>query len=426
LQQLEADQPIYDVLVLGAGYAGLMAALRLNRRRLALRVALVNAEDSFVERVRLQESMVAPVTARIPSLTAYLRPTAIEFLRARVAALDPVKRTVQIEDNGVVRQLRFRQAICALGSRVDVETVPGAANETFRLDVGDDPHSAAGLRRALHALRNGSVRVLAVGGGALSIEAAAEAKSAWPHMEVTLISASRAGDFKDARVEAALRSGLQRLGVKLLDNTLVKEVRPQEVVTTDGRRINYDLCIWAAGMRASPIAREAGLVVDAQGRIRVGPDMRSVSHPCILAAGDCASPLVPTGAPYRLSALTAAVSGVYVAERAAARPGERLQPFSFSTFAQAVAVGRYAAVFPLDPNDRPILFVMRGSLASRVRGMLIWLVLHFITFERYFPGLQSWPGRRRISQQQADEALQRNRPFERRSTRGKTVPSNRG
>jgi NADH:quinone reductase (non-electrogenic) len=58
------DRETYDVVILGAGYSGLMAALRLGRRRLGLRIALINAEEQFVERVRLQESMVAPVTNR--------------------------------------------------------------------------------------------------------------------------------------------------------------------------------------------------------------------------------------------------------------------------------------------------------------------------------------------------------------------------
>ncbi|MDB6082783.1 MAG: hypothetical protein JWN43_664 [Gammaproteobacteria bacterium] len=423
MQESVSARASYDVLVLGAGYAGLMAALRLSRRKLGLRVALVNAEDPFVERVRLQESMARPVAPRIPSLMEYLRPTAIEFLRARVVALDPVRRTVQIEADGASHELRFHQVICTLGSRVDVENVPGAAAHTYRLDAGDDPKATAGLQRALRALADRPARILSVGGGALSVEAAGEAKSAWPRMDVTLVSASRAGDFKNARVEAALRGGLHRLGVKFVDNATVKEVLTQEVITTDGRRLNFDLCIWAAGMRAPPIAREAGLEVDPQGRILVGPDMRSVSHPCILAAGDCAHPIAPTGAPYRLSALTAAVSGVYAGEQAAAGPGERLPPFSFSTFAQAVAVGRYAAVFPLDSNDNPVLFVLRGRLASRLRSVLIWLVLHFITFERYFPGLQTWPGRRRISQRQADEALMHERGSGSRSTPVTTAAS---
>jgi len=68
-------------------------------------------------------------------------------------------------------------------------------------------------------------------------------------------------------------------------------------------------------MRAPSIARQGGLEVDAQDRVVVGTDLRSVSHPSILAVGDSAHPNGPTGAPFRPSALTAAVSGVYPAIR---------------------------------------------------------------------------------------------------------------
>jgi NADH dehydrogenase FAD-containing subunit len=402
----EATADRYDIVVLGAGYAGMMAALRLSGPRLGLSVLLVNAENAFVERVRLQESMVTAVVPRIASLSQYLRRTPIKFICARVISLDPAKRAVSLETDGQCREIRFTQAIYTLGSRVDVENTPGAADYTYRLDAGDGPRGAAGLRHALRDLDGQRAHIVAVGGGALSVEAAAEAKSAWPQLDVTVISATRAGDFKDAKVESALRGGLERLGVNLIDNTKVLQIGSRTLVTSQGQRLSYDLCIWAAGMRSPPIARDAGLEVDEHGRVLVDPHLRSVSHPFILAAGDCAHPIAPTGAPYRLSALTAAVSGVYAGEEAAAPADRQLPPFSFSTFAQAVAVGRYAAVFPLDQNDKPILFVLRGRIATHIRRVLIWLVLHFITLERYFPGLQSWPGRHRVSQEEADAFLE--------------------
>ncbi|THK34339.1 hypothetical protein EHS39_30855 [Ensifer sp. MPMI2T] len=395
----------YDIVVLGAGYAGLMAALRLGRRQLGLRVALINAEEHFVERVRLQESMVAPVKPRIANLSAYLAKTPVEFIHARVLSLDPVHNKVHLETGESTREVGFTQLIYALGSHVDTDNVPGALQHAFRLDPGDGPRSAAALRVVLHQLAGGPARILAVGGGPLSIEAAGEVKTTWPDMDVTLVSGTRAGDFTSDKVQAVLRRDLTRLGVALVDDERVSEITASEVVTANGRRFTHDVCIWAAGMRAPAIARQAGLTVNTQDRVVVDTDLRSVSHPSILAVGDSAYPNGSTGAPFRPSALTAAVSGVYAAEQAAARvAGRAIRPFSFSTFAQAIAVGRFAALFPLDANDHPVLFVMGGRSARWLRDILVWLVLHFITFERLVPGVQTWPGHKRSAAPVAGEA----------------------
>ena len=101
----------YDVVILGAGYAGLMAALRLNRKRQALRIALINVSDRFVERVRLQESIVTEVERRISSISALLAGTRIEFICGRIVSLDAELRRVRLECEGANREIAFGRAI---------------------------------------------------------------------------------------------------------------------------------------------------------------------------------------------------------------------------------------------------------------------------------------------------------------------------
>jgi NADH:quinone reductase (non-electrogenic) len=139
----------FDVVILGAGYAGLMAALRLNRKKQALRIALINVSDRFVERVRLQEGIVAEVEPRIPSISAFLAGTKVEFILGRVVSLDAELRLVRLEFEGANKEIAFDQAIYALGTRIDVGNVKGASEHAYRLEAIEGPRSPASLRARL-------------------------------------------------------------------------------------------------------------------------------------------------------------------------------------------------------------------------------------------------------------------------------------
>jgi len=159
-----ADTLGYEVIVLGAGYAGLMAALGLAGRNRLTRIALVSRDEEFVERIRLQEGVSRTVTTRMPPLADFLANTKVEFIRGHVEALDAVKRSVRVGVGGDNREFTFDRCIYALGSRIDEVSVRGVADHAYRLDPGSGSRFVGALRSKLEASAGQSIRVVIVVG----------------------------------------------------------------------------------------------------------------------------------------------------------------------------------------------------------------------------------------------------------------------
>jgi NADH dehydrogenase len=154
------------------------------------------------------------------------------------------------------------------------------------------------------------------------------------------------------RLQARAEHDLNDLGVEVELSAPVVDIDPGGVTLrgSDGhsRRIDARTVIWAAGVKASPLAaqvgRAAGATVDRAGRVSVGPDLTLPGHPEVFAIGDMiAIPGVPG------VAQPAIQEGKYVAAviqaRLAGRPAPR--PFKYRDLGMMATIGRTRAVADL-------------------------------------------------------------------------------
>ncbi|HZC78864.1 MAG TPA: FAD-dependent oxidoreductase, partial [Ktedonobacterales bacterium] len=259
------------------------------------------------------------------------------------------------------------------------------------------PLSAAALRAALPAVAARGGTVIVCGGGATGIETAAEFARSYPALTVRLVTQDAFGLFLGKRVARYMRRSLERLGVAILDQTTVKEVRADALVTGDGRTLPCDVCVWAGGFIAPPLAREAGLLVNERDQVVIDPFMRSLSHPAIYAVGDAAQPQEDPGVPVRMSAFTAAIMGAHGADcLAAVLRGTTPRPLSFSYVGQGIALGRGNAIgFNKYPDDRPNPPYITGRVAYQLRELFVRFLAATVRLEARWPGFFVWVGKRR-------------------------------
>jgi NADH dehydrogenase FAD-containing subunit len=239
-----------------------------------------------------------------------------------------------------------------------------------------------------------------VGGGATGIEAATQVKGSYPYSEVSIVTQGEAGAFKGARVQQHIREALSEQAIVVYEHTRVNRVEGDGVVLESGR-IPADIMIWAGGFVAPPLAREAGLRVNAQNQVWVDPYLRSLSHPNIYAVGDAADPVEEPGVPMRMSLFTALVSGAQAAENIAAEiKGQTPRPLSFVWYGQGIALGpRDAVGFGTYPADVAWPLIFRGPLAVKIRDFFVWSLGAVLELERRFPGSFYWTGKGRYTQQ---------------------------
>jgi NADH dehydrogenase FAD-containing subunit len=348
-----------EILILGAGYTGMAAAVSLASRlkgRDDTQITLVNPQTRFVERLRLHQTASGQSLDDL-QIPDQLAGTGVAFVQGWVTNIDADAQTVRIDD---ARTLRYDTLIYALGGVADTSAVPGVDEFAYTLNSAQD---AMQLAEHLDRLPGGTVGV--AGGGLTGIESAAEIAERHPELDVVLLSRQVPGSMMGDKARARLHKGLDRLGVGVRTGVDIVKVTPDSVALADGEVIAMQAVLWTAGVRVSPIAAAAGLEVDDRGRIVTDESLRSVSHPNVYAVGDAAAIRQGYGVMHGTCQ-----SGIPTALHVAASivrtlKGKEPKKFRFGYVHQPVSLGRDDGVIQFThADDSPGRFYLAGRWAA--------------------------------------------------------------
>jgi NADH dehydrogenase len=349
------------LVIIGAGFAGMYAALSAARLRdiqgvspEEFEIALVSPEPTLVVRPRLYEQKPETLTA---PLLDVLKAIDVVYVQGSAETIDTKSRTVGIAANGAKKSLSYDRLVVATGSRLFRPNIPGLAEHGFSVDSLDD---AIALDKHLHSLAerpavNGRDTVVVAGGGFTGIEAATEmparlrevlGKDAKARIIIVDRNQAIAPDMGEGP-RPVIEEALRKLGVETRLGAGVASLDESGVTLSSGEHIETETVIWAAGIRAAPLTQQIPAERDNFGRLLVDRDLRVPSVPGVFATGDAARAASDDIGNYALmSCQHATRMGAFAGNNAAAELlGVPTRPYHQKAYVTCLDLGEAGALF---------------------------------------------------------------------------------
>lgn len=391
------------MVIVGAGFGGLAAARSFDGAPVDVTLVDRNNFHTFQPLLyQVATSGLTPGDVAHPVRGIFHGQDNVTFRLATVTGGHPLQSTItlqeQVDDGPRLTELRYDHLIVAAGATTNTFDIPGVDRYGFPLYALADAvrlrnhvlerFEAADADPAL--LDDGALTFLVVGGGPTGVEVAGALAE--------LIGAVLRHDFPRLAVERArvvlvemqddlltpfrppsrrhARRSLEGLGVEVRTGQTVERVERTCVTLAGGEVVPAHTLVWAAGVRANPLAAALGLPTARGGRIEVHPDLSVVGRPGVWAIGDvAATPDVKAEAKSRDGALlpqlapVAIQSGRHVGAQVLARlDGRATTAFRYLDKGTMATIGRRRAVAEL-----PLRIRLWGTPA-----WLAWLGLHLV------------------------------------------------
>jgi NADH dehydrogenase len=367
------------VVILGAGFGGLTAAKALSK----------DADVTVVDRHNFQTFLPLLYQVATAGLAAdhvahpvrgALRKSGVKFRMGSPISVDHKNKSVKLDSSEV---LEFDHLIVALGSATADFGVAGVTEHALGMK---SVHEAIGIRAEVMRRFEDLCRfedqtrlsLSVVGGGPTGVEMAgalAELKrgplkndeaNAAEHIDIYLIEAGpRILPMFSEKLSARAKKDLEKLGVKVLLNTAVQEVKPRQILIKDGSVIPSEVTIWAAGVRGEPTAEALKLPM-IKSRIDTTPTLQVNHYPNIWAIGDIAGLTDAKGNLLPMVAPVALQQGAWAARQILnLSNGRPTQDFKYRDKGSMATIGRHKAVVEV-----------KNLKLTGVPAWFIWIFLH--------------------------------------------------
>ena len=367
------------VVILGAGFGGLTAA----------RAMADTAHVTVVDRHNFQTFLPLLYQVSTAGLAAdhvahpirgALRKTGIQFRMGSPISVDHKNRTIKLDSSEV---LAFDQLIVALGSVTADFSIPGVAEHALGMKSVSEALAirAEVMRRFEDLCRfedDTSFSISVVGGGPTGVEMAGafaelvrgplknDQAHAAAHIRINLIEAGpRILPMFSEKLSARAKKDLEKLGVNVLLNTAVAELKPRSIIVKDGDAIASEVTIWAAGVKGEPAGGLLNLPLVST-RIDVDQSLQVKNYPGIFAIGDISGFVGKDGRFLPMVAPVAMQQGRFIAKQIKRlADGKALEAFKYIDKGSMATIGRHKAVVEV-----------KNFRMSGIPAWYAWLWLH--------------------------------------------------
>lgn len=363
----QSEQMTPRIAIVGGGFAGLEVAKALGKAGIG--ATLIDRHNHHLFQPLLYQVATAALSA--PDIAEPIRKVlrryeSVQVLYGDVERIDLDGRYLWLADGTIVP---FDLLVLAAGSEPSYFGRGNWASAAPGLKTIEDARTIRSrvLLGFEHAERTTDVdeqrRLMTfaiIGGGPTGVEIAGSIAELSRHTlvrdfrnirpETTRIMLIEAGErilsgFAPELSDYA-RRGLERLGVEVITGRRVDDLAAHRI-SLGNEVIPVGLTLWAAGVKASPLAAQLGVPLDRGGRVKVHPNLEAVGCHDVFALGDVALFTDAGGAPLPGLAQVAKQQGIHLGRSLVGRftKGRDLAPFVYKSRGNTAIVGRHAAVF---------------------------------------------------------------------------------